>query len=257
MNNLPALLKKLRAEQGLTQDQVGEAVRISGSSIAAFETGRQIPQPDTSVRLDEVLNSGDQVQRASVDAREAARPGWFRAWAGAEERAATLRYHETSLVPGLLQTEEYARSVLDNGLRGLGEVEEKLAVRMERQAAILDRENPPTCAFTMDAAALRCGPPDVAKQQLEHLVDIGKRSNIFIHVIPESAGVHPGRSGSFALAMLDNGAVAGCLEDLLEGRTVTDAQTLIELDRLWHAISAVALPCDQSRDLILKMVNEL
>lgn len=69
--------------------------------------------------------------------------------------------------------------------------------------------------------------------------------------------MHPGRSVSFILAMLDTGGVVGYMEDLFEGRVITDPAKVSGLDRAWHTICGIALPRDQSRDLILKMVNDL
>ncbi|MGI5212472.1 helix-turn-helix domain-containing protein [Plantactinospora sp. CA-290183] len=259
MSGLPMILKRLRAERGVTQDQVGESIQVSGSLIAAFETSRLVPQPDTAERLDAFFGSGDQIQASSAEARKQGRPTapWFRPWRQIEESASTLRYFDVSLIPGLLQTEAYARSVLDSGLRCAQEIEEQLAIRMERQSAVLDRDNPPACAFVLDAAVLRCGIAEVAKTQLTHLVEAGERPGVYVQVIPDTAGIHPGRSGAFALATLDTGGMAGYLEDFFEGRVLAEPARVTGLDRTWQSVSAVALPCDQSRDLILKMVDEL
>lgn len=259
MSSLPEILKRFRAERGVTQEQVGEAVQVSGSLIAAFETLRLTPQPDTAERLDAYFDSGDQIQRLSAEARKRGRPSqsWFRPWRDSEDAARTLRYFELGLIPGLLQTPEYARSVLDSGLRSDREVDEQLAIRLERQASVLDRDNPPVSVFVLDAAALRCGDPKVTKPQLLHLVDTGERPGIFVHVVPETVGMYPGRSGAFALATLDSGAMVGYLEDFFEGRVIADPAQVTGLDRTWQAVCAVALPCGQSRDLILRLVDDL
>lgn len=256
MSKLQEILKRCRAERGLTQEQAAAAIGVSASLIGSFESGRMIPLPDTAANLDNFYGTGDEIQQAAVEAREARRPIWFRPWREIEDRAATLRYFQLSLVPGLLQTEEYARSVLDSGLRDIEEIEEETASRMARQAAILDRENPPVCVFILDAAVLRGGDPAVMKPQLLHLVDVGERPNVFIHVIPETAGLHPGRSGAFALATLETGGLVGYMEDFLEGRVINEPARVTGMDGVWQAISAVALPCDMSRDLILKMVDD-
>lgn len=263
MNNLPGLMKQLRAERGITQDQLAEAIKVSKSLIGAFESRRLIPRPDTARRLDEYFGTGDQVQEASNEANKARRiereqqPTWFKPWREIEEQALTLRYFHNSLIPGLLQTEEYARTILDNGLRDPEEVERQVAIRMERQAKVLNRPDPPTCAVILDFAALRCPTPAMARNQLTRLLEEGERPRTFIHVIPEHVGMHPGRSGPFTLATLEGGYVAGYMEDLFEGRVFTDNARVTSLDRLWHAVNAVALNVDQTRDLIKKVVNEL
>lgn len=263
VSKISVTLKNLRAERGLTQNQVAAAIQVSSSLIAAFESNRLIPQQDTAKRLDEYFGVGEQFRQMSAEEAEqrqrerAQQPTWFRPWRDAEDSAATLRYFQTNLVPGLLQTEEYARTVLESGLHRRQDIEERVLIRLARQRAVLDRDSPPTCAFVLDAAAVRCGTERMAKEQLSHLLEMSERANIFIRVIPDEVGLHPGRSGSFALATLDLGTVIGYLEDVFEGRVITDPTRVTALDRTWQAVSAVALSCGQSRDLILKMLNEL
>ncbi|MEV4625563.1 helix-turn-helix transcriptional regulator [Micromonospora sp. NPDC049523] len=259
MNNLPARIKQLRAERAVTQDQVADAIQVSSSLIAAFETSRLVPQPDTAKALDEYFGTGDEIQQASAEARKDRRPApsWFLPWRHAEETAATLRYFQANLLPGLLQTEAYARAVFaSTGLHTDEEVASRVALRMERQATILDREDRPTFVFVLDAVTLRCGPPRIAKDQLLHLADVGARPNIFVHVVPDSAGLYAGRNGTFALATIEGGNMVGLLEDFYEDRVVAEPSRVTGMDRTWQAIGAVALPCDQSTNLILRLVND-
>ncbi|MEO3928243.1 Scr1 family TA system antitoxin-like transcriptional regulator [Micromonosporaceae bacterium B7E4] len=86
---------------------------------------------------------------------------------------------------------------------------------------------------------------------------VGQRPRTFIHVVPVSAGLYIGLSGPFMLATLGDGRVVGYLDDQLQGRLVTDTDKVVALDRAWQAVSAVALPCDLSRDLIMKIASEL
>ncbi|MEV4626099.1 Scr1 family TA system antitoxin-like transcriptional regulator [Micromonospora sp. NPDC049523] len=259
VNNLPTRLKQLRAERAVTQDQLAESIQVSSSLIAAFETNRLVPQPDTAKALDEYLGTGNEIQRAAAEARKNRRPApsWFLPWRKVEETAATLRYFQATLIPGLLQTEAYAREIFASTcLHTDEEVTNRIASRMERQAAILDREDRPAFIFILDAATLRCGPSAIAKDQLLHLADVGARPNVFVHVIPDYAALHAGRSGSITLANIEGGSMVGLLEDFYEDRVEADPARVIGMDRTWHAIAAVALPCDQSRDLILRLVDD-
>ncbi|MDG4786761.1 helix-turn-helix transcriptional regulator [Micromonospora sp. WMMD1102] len=259
MSTVPVILKRLRAERAVTQDQVAEAVKVSKSLIAAFETSRLAPKADTAERLDEYFDTGKEIQKAAFEARKHVRqaPQWFRPWREVEDTATSLRYFQLSLVPGLLQTEAYARSVLDSGLRSPQEVDEEVARRLARQVAVFDRPDPPVCSFVLDVAALRCGDPELTGAQLRHLADLGARPGVYLCVVPETVGMYPGRSGAFALGTLDDGRMVGYLEDFFEGRVHAEPDRVTALDRMWHAVSAVALPCDQSRDLILRMVKDL
>ncbi|GAA3724467.1 helix-turn-helix transcriptional regulator [Plantactinospora mayteni] len=259
MSNLPARLKELRAERGVTQDQVADAVQVSKSLIAAFETARHVPRAETAVALDDYFGTGNELQKLAVEARANRKqaPNWFRPWRDVEDAASMLRYFQATLVPGLLQTEAYAQALFaSTGTLTAEEIASRLDYRMERQSAILDRDDPPFCAFILDESALRCGHPEIAKDQLLHLADAGARANVFVYVVPDEAGLHAGRSGSFALGTMLGGGMVGYLEDFYEGRVLAEPTRVAVLDRTWQAITAVALPCDQSRDLILKMVDE-
>ncbi|WP_422768790.1 helix-turn-helix domain-containing protein [Plantactinospora sp. WMMC1484] len=259
MSNLPARLKELRAERGVTQDQVAEVVQVSKSLIAAFETARHVPRAETAVCLDDYFGTGTEIQKASAEARANRKPppSWFRPWRDLEETASTLRYFQATLIPGLLQTEAYARAVFaSTGLLTDDEVLDRVVLRMERQATIIDRPGRPSFVFFLDASTLRCGPPEIAKDQLLALADVGARPNVFVHVIPDEAGLHAGRSGSFALATLEGGGMVGLLEDFYEDRVIVEPGRVAGLDRTWQAIAAAALPCAQSRDFILRLVDD-
>lgn len=238
---------------------MAEAIQVSDSLIAAFETNRLVPKPDTAATLDAYFGTGDEIQKASIEARKNRRPTptWFRPWREVEDSASMLRYFQATLIPGLLQTEAYAHAVFAaSGTLTADEVASRVAYRMERQSAILDRDQPPFCVFILDESALRCGRPEIAKDQLKYLADASDRANLFVHVVPDAAGLYVGRSGSFALGTMLGGGMVGYLEDFYEGRVIDEPTRVDGLDRTWQAIAAVALPCDQSRDLILKLVDE-
>ncbi|MEV4758593.1 helix-turn-helix transcriptional regulator [Micromonospora sp. NPDC049559] len=250
-------MKYIRGTKGLSQEQVGEGVHVSASLIGMFETGRRIPQPDTARQLDEVFGTGDLFAKLSFQERREGQPVWFRPWPEVEAEARSLRWHESNVIPGLIQTEAYARAVLNSGLLRPDEAEEQVAIRLARRAAVFDRDEPPICTFVIDEAVLRRGEPAVLKQQLLDLVEMGERSGVFIHVIPATAGLHLGLAGPFVLAGLPGGETVGYVDDQLLGRITSDAELVAALERAWQAVCAVALPCDQSRDLILKVANDL
>ncbi|MGI5213000.1 helix-turn-helix domain-containing protein [Plantactinospora sp. CA-290183] len=256
MSDLRELLRKQRGAKKLTQEQAGAAINVSGSLIAAFECGRAIPQPDTAERLDELFGTGDEFQRAAEVAREDAQAPWLRPWTENERRSLLLRTFQPNLIPGLLQTEAYTRAVLRGGRLPDDAVERTTQVRKDRQAATLDRPDPPMLTAIVGEAALRCGPPEIVKEQLDHLVDVGHRPRVQILVVPHSAGLHIGLSGPFVLATLPGGVWASYLDNQLRGQVVTDPDDLGQLEFAWEVVSGLALPVDQSRDLILKAVEE-
>ena len=206
----------------MSQDALGAEVHMSGSQIGHYENGRSIPPDDVAAGFDRVFGTGDKMQQQAKRARGEAVAPWLRPWKDNEERSTLLRTFQTNLVPGLLQTEAYARMVLNNGLRSEAHVEELTRDRMARQAATLGRTNPVTISAVICEPVLRTGDPAIMKEQLDHLVEMSQRPNVHIWVIPTAAGVHAGHSGPFVLATLANGDRIGYLDDQLEGKIVSE-----------------------------------
>ncbi|MDG4774198.1 MULTISPECIES: helix-turn-helix transcriptional regulator [unclassified Solwaraspora] len=254
MTELPVELRRLRLSQRMNQTQLAKAVGVSKSLIASFETGRLVPKEDTAKDLDKLLNSGDQLQQLSREGREDRQP-WLRSWVDHERRAVLLRAWEPTLVPGLLQTEAYMRQVFTGVPSNRGRLEEVIATRQERQRAVLDRDPPVDLVVLVEETALRRGPREVMKDQLAHLVDLGHRPTIRIRAVPESAGLHAGLSGPLALATMSDGRRVGYLDDLLRGRLATTAGDVLELELIWEAVNELALSADQTRDLMLRMIQ--
>ncbi|MFC6018614.1 Scr1 family TA system antitoxin-like transcriptional regulator [Plantactinospora solaniradicis] len=256
MNQLREILRAQRGKRRLTQEQAGAAINVSGSLIAAFENGRAIPQPETAAQLDSLFGTGEEVQQAADEAREDARPSWLRPWTEHEQRATLLRWWEPLLMPGLLQLEEYARAVLQGGWLEDEVVERTVQVRHDRQAATVNRPKPPTLSAIISEFALMCAPPQVRREQLEHLLELSRRPKVQVLVVPRSAGLHAGLQGAFVLATLPGRGRAGYVDDQLRGRVVTDGSDLDQLEVSWEIVTGLALPVQASRDLIAKVVND-
>jgi len=256
MSTLREILREQRIRAKMTREQTGAAVGLSGASIAAFEQGRMIPQPDTARRLDEVFKTGDTIQRAAEEARDDARPTWLRPWTEHEQRATMLRCFEHSLIPGLLQTEAYTRALLRSAMLPDDVIERTTQVRRERQAATIGRANPPMLSAVICEVALTYGPAAILKEQLVHLIELSQRPQVQILIVPRSAGLHPGLAGAFVLATLPHRGRVVYLDDQLRGRTVTDGSDVDELERSWEIVRGLALPVSLSQELIMKAIDE-
>ncbi|RKR87894.1 helix-turn-helix protein [Micromonospora pisi] len=243
-------------KSGITQDQAGTAINVSASLIAAIENGRLVPQPDTAAQLDDLFGTGDKVQRAANEARDDARPTWLRPWTDHEQRAVLLRTFESMLVPGLLQTEAYARAVLRGSRLSHDEVERTTQVRHERQAATVEQDDAPMLSAVLGEFALTCGPPDVLGPQLKHLLDMSERPKVQILVVPRSAGLHAGLAGAFVLATLPAKGRTGYVDDQLRGRLVVEGGDLDRLEVAWEIVTGLAVPVHLSRDLIVKAIED-
>lgn len=240
----------------MSQERLAATINVSKSLVTSFESGRLIPQDDTAKSIDDLFGSGDEIQRKARTEREDRQP-WLRSWVDQERRAHLLRTWEPMLVPGLLQCEAYMRAVIAAVPGNAGKVDELVAARRERQAATLYRDNPVVLSAIIGEVALRRGPRDILKEQLGHLVDVGHRPHVKVRLLPaEGEGIHVGLGGAFVIASLPDGRRSGYLDDQLIGHVVTGHGDLDALELAWEEIDALALPVTQSRDAILRMLDE-
>lgn len=240
----------------MAQDRLASAIGVSKSLVQSFESGKLVPQEGTAARLDEVFGTGDEIQEAAKDAREDQRP-WLRSWREHERRAILLRSWEPLLVPGLLQREAYMRKMFAAVPANAGRIEELVKTRLARQAAVFDREAPATIACIVAEFALRRGPREIMKDQLGYLADVGQQRPVTIRVVPDDAGgLHAGLGGPLAVATMPDGRHIFYLDDQLRGRLATTPSDVSELELSLESINGLALSIEQSRDLILEMLNE-
>jgi transcriptional regulator with XRE-family HTH domain len=254
-----AQLRRLRERAGLTQEQLADLIGYSYSTVAAIETGRRAPAPDAPQRMDAALTTGNQLTGLAEDLGEGLRrdatlhPEWFREWPEREREATRIRGYEPIFVPGLLQTEAYARALL-TGRKGSRAVDadEMVAARLERQA-IFGRDDPPELWVVMDEAVLlrQAGGPDVMAQQCEHLAEMARRPNVMIQLIPRSVTVHEGlNAGGFVIADLNGGAKAGYQETALHGQTLHDPEHIGVLLDAWDRLKSLAQSVPDSLALV-------
>jgi hypothetical protein len=184
--------------------------------------------------------------------RNSVHPGWFQDWARKEAQAAALRTWQPLVVPGLLQTEEYARAVFRTRLMAADdEISEMVAARLERQA-ILVGGDPPMLWVILDEAVLRrpVGGPDVMREQLGRLARTRQDPRVVVQVVPLSVGANEGLAGSFILAEFRDGPTAVYQETPVGGQVISGADDLAVIEMIWDTLRSVALPRSASLDLI-------
>jgi transcriptional regulator with XRE-family HTH domain len=208
-------LRRLRDEAGLTQDEVAAQLDWHPTKVMRIETGRTAPHPnDVRVMLGLFgVTNPEQVAALVKLAQDARQRGWWYSYRdvllnryeffiGLEAEASSVRNFELAMVPGLLQTEDYARALIGGGPMELDatEVERRVEVRMTRQHA-LDRDERPQLWVIVDEAAIRrtVGGPAVMRGQLEALATMSGHARTTIQVVPYSAGAHPGQLGPFVI----------------------------------------------------------
>lgn len=248
-------LRRQRALRGVSQEEFGKRANYSASTVSAVETGtRPIDLPYATL-ADKILETGGLFESLFRAAQRDSEPSWFRPWLDAEENATQLRYYHPTLIPGLLQTENYARALLrTDATRTDAEVEKLVASRMERQQ-ILKRENPPLIVAVLDESALRLREA-IMGEQLTHLARMAELPYVHLHVIPADAGLHVGLSGPIALARTAEGAWVGDLENQLAGLAVNDEEEIDALLARWESVRSVALPRNQSMTLLKEVESQ-
>jgi transcriptional regulator with XRE-family HTH domain len=203
-----AELRYYRERAGLSQTDLAALVNVSHDVISKIETGDRPPAKEFPERLDAVLELGTRGGLTRLwgwlkgSARRRAYPGWFDRWPDAEEQATALRWYEPLLVPGLLQTEDYARAVLRGARADASDdqIEEQVTARLQRQD-ILSRENPPHLWAVIDEGVLHrtIGDAKTMLDQIWHLARMSDRPKVSVQVIPFAAGARTGLLGHFGL----------------------------------------------------------
>jgi transcriptional regulator with XRE-family HTH domain len=257
-------LRRAREAAGLSQDALAAKLGYDRSVIAKAETGDRPPTPDVAAALQAELFPqfpDGFVERLARAARAALKrsgpiPTWFEDWLDAERKAHTLRLWSPVLVPGLLQTAEYARALylatgLDEEAAG-----EHVTVRLDRQA-MLDRPQPPFVAAVIDEAVLHrlIGSPQAMADQLAHVAEASERPNITIQVVPSGNGANAGLSGGFNLASSDGGPDVLRME-AVEDVTSESRAVVRQAETIFFRLQADALPREASRRLILEAAEQ-
>jgi transcriptional regulator with XRE-family HTH domain len=245
-------MRLARARHGFSQDQLGDKVGYSGSLVSMIEACRRIPSLDFARRCDEATGTGGILSRLQALVAGEMYPSWFRPFAQYESEAASLRWCESLLVPGLLQTEDYARALLSTRVgTAEADIEQQVAARIERQV-VLDRENPPLLWVLIDEGVLHrpVGGPEVMRHQVEHLTEMAARPNIVVQVISADIGAHDGVNGAFAIADFADAPSVVYLETALTGMIVERRDQVDAVRVTYDGLRTEALPRAASARLL-------
>ncbi|WBB80211.1 helix-turn-helix transcriptional regulator [Micromonospora sp. WMMD882] len=247
-------LRRLRTDAGLSQEALGERIGYSASLVAAVEQCRRPPLEEFAERCDKALQSGGLLRRIRATAlRENVMP-WFREWVTIEQEATALCSFEPMVLPGLLQTEAYARALHEGASQLVGEaMEQQIAARLARQE-ILTRDAPPLFVGVLDYTTLErpVGGDKVMRDQLLHLIEVGNRPRVHLHVVPKGTGAYPGMNGAFVIATPAQGDDIAYLDNQLQGVIIERTSDVHSLRRTWESVRAEALPHGQT----LKLISE-
>ncbi|GAA1269773.1 helix-turn-helix transcriptional regulator [Sphaerisporangium rubeum] len=255
-------LRKFRLSQGVTQRRLCETIHLSISHLSMIENGHRGPTPDLARRMDDALNLGstltgllDRLNRAAAQL-----PPWFRPWLEYEQEAEALRVWEPLMVPGLMQTEDYARAILSRRPGVTPEqAEERVAARMERQK-ILHRSIPPLLWVIIDEGVLNrpIADPEIMKAQFEYLLEMGGNSHVSLHVLPHKARSVLGLLGGFAIADMPKGAspAAYIASQSTEDPVSVQSDEVSFLSMRYDLIRVDALARHESSDMIKEKIRK-
>ena len=248
---LGAQLRRLREASGISAEKAGYEIRASRSKISRMETGRVgLKLRDVEDLLTLFGVTGEQEREKVITLAKRSRapewwtkyndilPDWFETYIGLESAAASIRSFEMQFVPGLFQTDDYARAVtrLGHQTASAAEVERRVGLRRKRQE-LLVRAQPPRIWVVMDEAVLRrpLGGVPVMRAQLRHLIEVAALPHVTLQVVPFARGGHAGAGGSFSILRFEEQD----LPDVVYIEQLTSAVYLDQRSDIEHYLEVV------------------
>ncbi|MGY5131306.1 helix-turn-helix domain-containing protein [Streptomyces nigrescens] len=240
---------RLRTEAGWSQGRLAKAALSTQAMISYVEGAKRVPTEELAHGLDEAFSTGGHFVRLYPLVIRYAYPSWFLPYVQLEHDAKSLRSFQSQVVPGPLQTEDYARAML-SAVRP-DNLDDLVAARMSRQE-IFERDEPPRAWFVLDEYTLvrKIGGPKVMQAQFERLLKAAESPRTVIQVIPTSVPEHPGLAGPFTILGFDEGPDVLYVDGFSQGRTATDPAEVSDACHAYDLLRAVALPPSASADLI-------
>jgi transcriptional regulator with XRE-family HTH domain len=272
---LGSQLRRLRERRGITREDAGYTIRASGSKISRMELGRvSFKERDVTdlLTLYGVEDPGERDALVGL-ARQANSPGWwhkysdvlpdwFQVFVGLEEAASLIRNYEIQFVPGLLQTADYARAVVQHGQPSATpeEIEHRVSLRMERQQ-VLAKPSAPRLWAVMDEAVLRrpIGGADVMRGQLERLIEAAGEPNLTIQVMPFGFGGHAAEAGSFIILRFPEADLPDVvyLEQLTSALYLDKREDSERYSEVMERLSVESEPPERTADILNRILEEV
>lgn len=271
---LAAELRRLRETSGLTGDEVASRLGWSASKVSRIETSRSsVVMGDLRQLLDQYQVSGSARDRLTELCRTADQRGWWDAYGDTleysystfialENDAESERFYGQMIVPGILQTSQYAEAVIRGGLLAAppGEIARRVQARMTRQR-LLTKDEPLQLSTVLDEAVLRrqIGGPEAMSAQIAHLIEMAGRPNITMQIMPFTRGAHIGLTGTFALLRFPGPppSYIAYLENLTTEFFVESEAEAYQYALSFDRLSEIALDPEQSIVFAAQIAREL
>lgn len=252
-----------RTARGWGQRRLGLEANVSASTIANIESGLRFPTIPVARAIDKAFGTHGMFERLAIMVLRNAAKGWVRELLATERISLNMKVFESQVIPGLLQTEEYARAMLTDARTD--DVELAVALRMARKEVFSDKDKHPYCRWIIDEQVLRrpIGGPEVMRPQLEHLLRMAEHPRRNVQILGAEVASHPGLSGAFTIFEVpeeDDERVEGSdklvfetdprhartrkllwIDGFIEGRTTPDAENVAQAERAYDLLTSVAL----------------
>lgn len=252
-------LKLLRIRAGLERTEFGKRMGYSADTVASIEQGRRIPQAQFIEKADEVLGAGGVLNALKEEVGRAQYPAFFRDMARLEARATALSVYAVYAVPGLLQTEDYARAIfhMQRPLLDDEMIEQRFEARMVRQE-VLRRRPAPLMSFVIEEAVLRrpIGGPSVMRETLGQILVTSRSRNVEVQVMPIDREDNAALSGPFSLIDVDGGQRLAYAEVQDLSRLYTDTTYVRTLEARYGILRSQALTPSESVAFIEQLMGD-
>ncbi|MGW2891049.1 helix-turn-helix domain-containing protein [Streptomyces griseoruber] len=259
-----AVQQALREHAGYSRAEFADLVRFSKHTVESVELGRRMPDAAFVERADEVLGNTGALRKGSRYVTrgrgDVGLAAWFRRWARLEREAVSLCTYECRLVPGLLQSEAYARALFENRLPLLTDeqLEAQVAARLKRQRMLSERPTVPF-HFIVEEAVFRrrLGGPEVSRGQLDHVLEWTAPRNLTLQIMPMDAEFHACMDGPVRLLETPQGRRLAYSEGQENGRLISDPKEVSLLHQRYDTLRSQALNPKDSRGLLERLRGEL
>ncbi|MFC4589203.1 helix-turn-helix domain-containing protein [Sphaerisporangium corydalis] len=261
-------LRKLRGRRGISLEDVARELECDSSWLSRVERAeRGIRPKDVKSLLDlyKVVDEARREELLELSRRAGTRDWWhrfrkglkpkFEVYLGLEADASTIRSYQTQVVPGILQTSQYAWAVIEaTDVEGVVDADEMIKVKMARQEMLTRDQHPVQLFVVLDEAVLhrRVGSADTMKGQIEHLLEMGRLPNVVIQVLPFTTGAHAAMAGAFNVLEFPESADLGVvyLEQATSGLVLQSEREIRRYALMWGNIAGKALSPQESAALI-------
>ncbi|MGW0791206.1 helix-turn-helix domain-containing protein [Streptomyces sp. NPDC002911] len=256
-----AFVQALREHAGFNREEFGDLVRFSKHTVASIEQGRRMPDCDFVERAEAALGNTGALRKAAPHlSRQAGLASWFRQWARLETQAVTLWTYECRVIPGLLQTERYARAVTVSvpPVKDEEQVAKQVMARLERHQ-LFERRPPIAFSFIIEQALIErgTGGPDVMRELLDSLLKRSLQFNVELQIMPLSQPDHAGFDGPLMLLESQENKWFAYAEGQRGGMLISDPKEVSITLQRYAKLRSQALTSEDSRSLLKQLRGAL